>query len=65
VDDDDDDDENGLFLMTFEEKSQKLPKTESSCIWVTVNDRESGPKLKWSIFDDFQRKIIKITPNRK
>jgi hypothetical protein len=39
--------------MIFDEKSEKLPQTGRSCISVTVGDRNSGPKLKWSIFDDF------------
>jgi hypothetical protein len=44
---------NGLFLMIFDEKSQKLPQTGSGRISATVNDRPIGPKIKWSIFDDF------------
>jgi hypothetical protein len=51
--------------MTLVEKSEKLPQTGSSCISVTVNDRDTGPKLKWSIFDDSCGKIRKITPDRK
>jgi hypothetical protein len=42
--------------MIFDEKSQKLPQTGSSCVWVTVNDRESGPKPKWCILMIFDEK---------
>jgi hypothetical protein len=51
--------------MIFDEKSRKLPQTGSGRISATANDRPIGPKLKWPIFDDFRRKIPKITQDRK
>jgi hypothetical protein len=51
--------------MILVERSAKFPQTESSCISVRVNDRDPGPKLKWSTFDDSCGKIRKIAPDRK
>jgi hypothetical protein len=43
-------------MMIFDETSRKFPQTGSSCDSVTVNDRDTGPKLKWCIFDNFDAK---------
>ena len=39
--------------MIFDKKSRKLHQTGSSCISVRVNDRDTGPKVKWTVFEDF------------
>jgi hypothetical protein len=48
--------------MLFDKKLQKLPQTGSSSISVTVNDRESGPKLNdlfLMILDELFRKLTR------
>jgi hypothetical protein len=46
--------------MIFDEKSQKLPQTGSSCISVTVNDRDPDQNqngLFLMIFDEKSQKL--------
>jgi hypothetical protein len=49
--------------MIFNVKSRKLLQNGSGRISVTANDGPVEPKIKWSIFDDFQRKISKLLQN--
>ena len=46
--------------MKFDGNLEKLPQIGSSCISVTVNDRDSGPKLEWAVFDEFDEKSEKL-----
>jgi hypothetical protein len=47
--------------MIFDEKKiPKLHQTGSGRIPVTASDRDSGPKLRWAIFYDFDEKSQKL-----
>ena len=43
--------------MIFDEKSEILLQTGSSCVWVTISDRDSGSKLNQSVFDKKSEKL--------
>jgi hypothetical protein len=51
--------------MIFEERNRKKTETGSDRIFLTANDAPIEPKLKWPIFDEFGRKIPKVTPDRE
>jgi hypothetical protein len=46
--------------MIFEEKSRKVPETGGGRISITINDSDSGPKLKWPILMIFYETTRKL-----
>jgi hypothetical protein len=51
--------------MIFEEKHRKTIETGSDRIFSTANDTPIEQKLKWPLFDEFGRKIPKVTRVRE